>query len=284
MKPPETLKSRSAFVTAWGPTLTREAQLTLGGKQPTPTSAEVTLPPIHPAAGPSPRARGHPRSKVAGRQDGAAACPPAAGEGSPRVCDSLPWPACGLESPKMVFTTQLAAINYSRPGFPQTHSLSLLARSFLGPAQQPRSLSKDPQSLPATRTAEGRRGRPRGTQGREGLPPACVTHVRLQGRRSDLRESNWKIGLRSSGPSARRGDDAPLFYEMLWAPQTQRSAQSSLVRGSQTRLPSSRSRTSGTGQGLRSREDHREHLSSGKLEAIFRNALPVSRGDGGEAI
>lgn len=35
---------------------------------------------------------------------------------------------CRLESPKMVFTIQLAAINYSRPHFPQTHGLSLLAR------------------------------------------------------------------------------------------------------------------------------------------------------------
>lgn len=49
----------------------------------------------------------------------------------------LPWRACRLESHKTVFTTQLAAINYSRPRFPQTHRLSLLARSFLDSAQQP---------------------------------------------------------------------------------------------------------------------------------------------------
>lgn len=40
----------------------------------------------------------------------------------------LPWRACRLESKKMVFTTRLATINYSRPRFPQTHRLSLLAR------------------------------------------------------------------------------------------------------------------------------------------------------------
>lgn len=63
-----------------------------------------------------------------GREDGASESPLGSREKGIVPIYSLPWRACRLESPKMVFTTQLAAINYSRPCFPQTHRLSLLAR------------------------------------------------------------------------------------------------------------------------------------------------------------
>lgn len=64
-----------------------------------------------------------------GRQVGASECPLASKDkGVLTLAYSLPGRACRLESLKMVSTTQLAAINYSRPRFPQTHRLSLLAR------------------------------------------------------------------------------------------------------------------------------------------------------------
>lgn len=126
----------SEFVTTWGPKLRREAQPTLSEKQPNPTRAKATLLPVPPCSWPLP---GHgvasstpspgATAKLAGREGGTSERPLGSkGKGALIRVYSLPWSTCKLDSPKMVFTTQLVAINYSRPRFPQTHRLSLLAR------------------------------------------------------------------------------------------------------------------------------------------------------------
>lgn len=111
-----------------------EARQTFSGKQPNSTSPEATPPPGQPHSWPSTglgAASTTPRSEAMvahwadkmGPQD----APWAPGRRKPFL--STPSLGdCRLESQKMVFTTQLAAINYSRPRFPQTHRLSLLAR------------------------------------------------------------------------------------------------------------------------------------------------------------
>lgn len=173
----------SAPETTWGPARRRgptnpqgetahpaaaRSPLRLTHSQPVPTQGVE-----QPAPPPSPGAV----VKVTGRHEGASECPLGSREeGAPTRI----YPPPSVESLKTVFTAQLVAINYSRPCFPLTHRLSLLARSFLDSSQKPSSrLSgsplfisslphRPPQSLATTTHLDtGQRdggGRPLGAQ------------------------------------------------------------------------------------------------------------------------
>lgn len=91
------------------------------------------------------------------------------GEWSPPLMamHTLPGRACRLESPRMVFTTQLAAINYSRPRFPTNSGTVTVSKIISGlHPTAPLAAARRPAvySLPSPKTSEahpisGRRDR-----------------------------------------------------------------------------------------------------------------------------
>ena len=137
-----------------------------------------------------------------GRQEGASEGPLGSREKEALIL-STPSSTCWLESLKMVFTIQLAAINYSGPHFPQTQTVTvskiisgLCPKALLQAARRPPVYllpsPKPSKHYPPWPWAHRRVGKAphcpepgRGSDS-QGLLPACMTHFRLWGRKSDL--------------------------------------------------------------------------------------------------